>query len=202
MTGDPEVPSVLADFATTLSWHNSAFGITLEQFLGDRRYETYEGFPCGRVPCLPPEVQFIAVVLHLFREAWMERSILLQRDVSLRKFGDVLRLWSRHHTDLTKPQFVRLLREMKVENEIRWVLFHMDQTFQTRSFDQLGFDGLLEDSYIHGAWRMGRQQLYWIGTMRQRLQCMDRRMLFPDFVQQFAAAGRDRSGDPAFIGPS
>jgi hypothetical protein len=60
-------------------------------------------------PCFRPIYQFLFAVLHLFREAWLQKFVDFGNDVSLIKFGDVIRLIDRNRDELTEGELLRIM---------------------------------------------------------------------------------------------
>jgi hypothetical protein len=177
-------PYIVADFAMSLTWHASKYQIGTGRALAGRRLLALRGFDGAVMPCFEPSFQFIAVAMHLFREAWLERSLVQGRDVSLRKFLDVLRLWRFYRCELATASFKSLVYELGIQRPLAWVMCHMDEVFGSESVVELELSQEVDEEFLHSGERAGGRGARWIGTMRQRLYCADRQTLFPPFLQK------------------
>ena len=72
-----------------------------------------------RLPCFRPTYQFLFTVLHLFREAWLQKFVDFGSDVGLMKFGDVIRLVDRDRDELTDGELLRIMETHNVTRSRR-----------------------------------------------------------------------------------
>jgi hypothetical protein len=179
-TADPAVRRVRVDFANSLTWSRCPFDIPVERALLEVDEQPIPGFPGFGLPCFSPVFQFISNILHLFREAWFERWWDLEQDVNLMKFGDVLRLWRANQEALTSGELVQLLEEYDIVKPIVWALEHLDRTLHTGIVSALGLEGRVTDTWLSSAYSSASKLRRWKGTMRERLQCKNRRCLVID----------------------
>ena len=89
------------------------------------------------LPCFRPNYQFLFTVLHLFREAWLQKFVDFGNDVGLMKFGDVIRLIDRDRNELTDGELLRTMETHKVTDAVAWVLRRTDETFHTGTLELL-----------------------------------------------------------------
>ncbi len=180
LTGDPVMQWLEVDFANSLTWTRSPYDVPIEAAMAEIVYRPVTGLPEIEIPCLTPPFQFISTTLHLFREAWFERWLDWEQDVDLTKFSDVLRLWNAHQDVLATKEFVQTIEGFGIVDPIVWVLEHLDRTLHTGIVSALGLEGRVTESWLSSGSASGKQLHQWTGTMRQRLQCKDRRKLFVD----------------------
>jgi hypothetical protein len=130
--------------------------------------------PGVSLPCFRPTYQFLFTVLHLFREAWLQKFVDFGTDVGLMKFGDVLRLIDQNHDELTNGELLRITEIHNVIHPVAWVLRHLDETFQMRTqklfaLERYGDEELLASQMQSGAYVRASRQ-----SMRERLQSKTR----------------------------
>ncbi len=172
------------DCASSMTWFKSPYEIPLEEALATVEHRPIPGLDGLSVPVLAPQYEMIGTVMHLFREAWFERWLHMEQDVDLAKFGDVIRLWRslRGNLDTLKEAIDRYA----IRQPVLWVLEHMDRTFHTSTVAELGWQGLVDDSWLSSAHSPSGEPRRWRGTMRQRLQTKDRKALFAEIGGQDA----------------
>jgi len=126
-------------------------------------------------------------VLHLFREAWLQKFVDFGNDVGLMKFGDVIRLIDQNHNELTDGKLLRIMEANNVAHAIAWVLGATDEIFHTRTLKLLALEK-------HGDEELLGKQMHSRGyvsaldqSMRERLQSKTRGSLLP------VAAAQSRS---------
>jgi hypothetical protein len=130
------------------------------------------------VPRLAPEFQFLFTVLHLFREAWLEQWVELELDVTLAKFGDVIRLLDAHTKELGNGRLAALAEDHGVAAPVAWVLEHADRALGTATVARVGLEGRADEDSLAAAHPSHGRERRWTGTMRERLWAKDRRALF------------------------
>jgi hypothetical protein len=178
LTSDPVVTYVSLDFATSLTWARCEFEVPIEHALAERDSQPIPGHDGVRLPIFTPDFQFLFTVLHLFREAWLEKWLDLEQDVNLMKFADLLRLWEDHREMLADGRFLAKVERYGVLRPLLWVLEHLDRTFGTRIVGELGLEGRTDESWLASAGGGGGGLRLWHGDMRKRLSSKDRRNLF------------------------
>jgi hypothetical protein len=183
-TDDPLVRYVMVDVANKLTWTNSPFDVPLEYAFNDIVYQSIPGYPDVKLPSFSPLIQFLFTILHLFREAWLERWMSVGKDVNLSKFGDVIRLWRAHGESMRRDGLTNRLEELGLIEPVVWVLEHLDRTFGTTIVREINLQGRLTEEYLTSARASGGRLRQWKGTMRQRLQCKNRYKLFADAPEQ------------------
>ena len=162
------------DIANSLTWTKSPFDVPVEEALKEPVEITVPGLSGVSLPCFRPTYQFLFTVLHLFREAWLQKFVDFGTDVGLMKFGDVVRLIDHNRDELTDGELLRIMESHNVIDPVAWVLRHLDETFQTRTVELLalekyGDEKLLASQMQSSAYvRAGGQ------SMRERLQSKTR----------------------------
>jgi hypothetical protein len=178
LSDEPCVPFLHVDFANSLTWARSPYEVPVEEALRHRVELPLPGMAGATIPGFTPDYQFLFTVLHLFREAGFEQWLELELDVSLMKFGDVIRLFKAHGAELADGRFTALLEAYGVVEPVAWVLEHTDRTFGTSMTEQLGLEGRVDEDVLFNARpSTGKEDRKWRGTMRERLWARDRRAL-------------------------
>jgi Uncharacterised nucleotidyltransferase len=162
------------DIANSLTWTKSPFDVPVEETLEDSSEQSVPGIAGASIPCFRPEYQFLFTVLHLFREAWLQKFVDFGTDVGLMKFGDVIRLIDQNRDALTRGELNRIMETYNVTQAVAWVLRHLDETFQTRTqelfaLDEHGDEKLLASQMESSAYVRPSGQ-----SMRERLQSKSR----------------------------
>ena len=166
----PGVRLINVDIANSLTWTKSPFDVPVEEALEHRVEQPVPAMPEVTLPCFRPIYQFLFTVLHLFREAWLQKFVEFGNDVSLMKFGDVIRLLDRNRNELTDGELVRTMEAHGVTDAVAWVLRHLDETFHTGTLALLALEkhgdegSLAAQMQSSGYVRAGGR------SMRERLQ--------------------------------
>jgi hypothetical protein len=170
----PGVRTINVDIANSLTWTKSPFDAPVEEALTNPVSQPVPGMTGVSLPCFRPTYQFLFTVLHLFREAWLQKFVEMGSDVGLMKFADVIRLVEKHREELATDELLQLMASYRVTDPVAWVLRHLDETFHTDTLELLR----LED---HGAEELLASQMQSSGyvrasgqSMRQRLQSKKR----------------------------
>jgi len=177
VTGDPLVPVLEVDCATSLTWARGPYQVPVADVLAQRQQLVVQAPPPVTVPRALPVYQFLDTVLHLFREAWFDWWLEKEQDVDLMKFGDVIRLAAAYRDDLVGGRFRDLVVRADVVQPVCWVLEHLDRTFATQLTDDLGLAGQVTEEFLASAAASGPQTPVWHADMRARLYARDRRRL-------------------------
>ena len=135
--------------------------------------------PGVSIHCFCPEYQFLFTVLHLFREAWLQKFVDFGTDVGLMKFGDVIRLIDQNRNGLTDGELLRIMETHNVTHPVAWVLRHLDETLQTRTqelfaLEEYGDEELLASQMQSSAYVRASGK-----SMRERLQSKSRGAVRP-----------------------
>lgn len=179
LTGDPMVRFIDIDVANSLTWTLCPFKVPVEVALENIIYQSIPGIKDVQLPCFYPQFQFIFTILHLFKEAWIEITVNMNgKDVSLSKFGDVVRLWRVHQNLIQSEDFVRLIEKYQITEPLLWVLEHLDRSLNTNIVSALGLESRITEEWLSSAGSSNGKVRQWQGTMRKRLFCKDRRQLF------------------------
>ena len=175
----PGTRTIQVDVANSLTWTRSPFDVPVGEALQDPVEQSVPGMPGVGVPCFRPIYQFLFTVLHLFREAWLQKFVDFGNDVSLMKFGDVVRLIDQHRDELTDGELLRTMEAHNLTDAVAWVLRRLDETFQTHTLELLGLEK-------HGDEERLARQMQSSGyvrasgqSMRERLQSKTRGSLRP-----------------------
>jgi len=176
---DPGNKMIQLDVANSLTWAKSPFDVPVDRGLKERIEQPVPGMPGVTLPCFRPIYKFLFTVLHLFREAWLQKFIDFGNDVGLMKFGDVIRLIDRDRDELADGRLLQIMETHKVTDAVAWVLRHTDETFHTNTLDLLGLEKRDDEQllarqmhakgYVNAAGR----------SMRERLQSKARSALLP-----------------------
>jgi hypothetical protein len=171
---EPGIKSIQIDVANSLTWAKSPFDVSVEEALADRREQPVPGLPGVTLPCFRPNYQFLFTVLHLFREAWLQKFVDFGSDVGLMKFGDVIRLIDRDRKELTDGELLRIMETHNVTDPIAWVLRRTDETFHTGTLEVLGLEER-GDEQLLASQMQSKGYVNALGTsMRERLQSKSR----------------------------
>ena len=170
----PGTRMINVDIANSLTWTKSPFEVPVEEALEERIEQAVPGMAGVSIPCFRPEYQFLFTVLHLFREAWLQKFVDFGTDVGLMKFGDVIRLIDQNREGLTDGQLVKIMETHNVIHPVAWVLRNLDETFRTRTqelfaLEKHGDEGLLASQMESSAYVRSSGQ-----SMRKRLQSKTR----------------------------
>jgi len=182
----PGIRMIQIDVANSLTWTRSPFDVPVEEALENRVEQPVPSMPGVSLPCFEPTYQFLFTVLHLFREAWLQKFVDFGTDVSLMKFGDVIRLFDQHHNDLVDGELLRTMDVHHVTDSVAWVLRHMDETFHTHAVESLALEK-------HGDEKRLAAQMSSSGYVRASDQSMRERL-------QSKGRGSSRSAAPAHSG--
>ena len=128
------------DVANSLTWTKSPFDVPVEEALENSVEQPVPSMPGVSIPCFRPKSQFLFTVLHLFREAWLQKFVDFGSDVGLMKFGDVIRLIDRDRAELTDGELLRTMESHRVIDAVAWVLRRLDETFHTRTLEMLALE--------------------------------------------------------------
>jgi hypothetical protein len=182
----PGTRMVNLDVANSLTWTKSPFDVPVEEALEDSVEQPVPGMPGVSVSCFHPKYQFLFTVLHLFREAWLQKFVAFGNDVGLMKFGDVIRLIDRDRDELTRGELVRTMEIHGVTDAVAWVLRQLDATFHTATLQLLALEK-------HGDEELLASQMQSSGYVRTSGQSMRERL-------QSKARGSSPPNEPAHSG--
>jgi len=181
---EPGIRTIQVDVANSLTWTKSPFDVPVEEALEDRAEQPVPGMPGVTLPCFRPIYQFLFTVLHLFREAWLQKFVDFGTDVGLMKFGDVIRLIDQNLKELTDGKLLRIMEANHVTHAVAWVLGNTDETFHTNTLQLLALEK-------HGDEELLANQMHSRGyvsalgqSMRERLQSKARGSLRPEVPAQ------------------
>ena len=158
------------DIANSLTWTKSPFDVPVEEALANPVEQPVPNMPGVSIPCFRPVYQFLFTVLHLFREAWLQKFVDFGTDVGLMKFGDVIRLIDRDRNELTDGELLRIMQTHRVTDAVAWVLRHMDETFQTRTLELLALEKYGDEKLLASRMQSSAYVGAWGQSMRERLQ--------------------------------
>ena len=171
----PLVGATELDICFDFLWYGSEFQTSGRAILDEAMTTIELRTACGLM-AFDPAYNLIDAMLHLFREAYFERSILQGHDVSLSKFLDVRLLW----LSLSPPQrerFDHLVQRFGLWAPIAWVAAHTDAVLGTfiatatrlGPGDAMGLPSYRTSQGHDGIWR---------GSMISRIFASDRLALF------------------------
>jgi hypothetical protein len=185
LTEHPLVPYVAFDFANSLTWAESPWAVPMDEALAECDMVRTVGDASGvSLRSLTLPYAFLFTTLHLFREAWFERTAA--EKTTLGFFCDIVRFWRRY-----RPELCSILPDMVerfgLADPVSWVCAHTDEIFGTSITVDLGLQQHATDTWLHSARGTDGRPLSWKGTMRARLQRKDGLDLHP--VSQPTAPG-------------
>jgi hypothetical protein len=175
----PGIRTIHVDVANSLTWTKSPFDVPVEEALKDPVEQPVPGMGGASVPCFRLTYQFLFTVLHLFREAWLQKFVDFGTDVGLMKFGDVIRLIDRYRDELTHGELLRIMEAHNVTHAVAWVLHHMDETFQTRTQELLALGKHGDEQLLASQMQSSAYVGAWGQSMRERLQSKARDSVRP-----------------------
>lgn len=173
----PGTQMIQIDTANSLTWTKSPFDIPVEKALADTIEQPIPGVPQVSLPVFRPNYQFLFTVLHLFREAWLQKFVEFGNDVGLMKFGDVIRLFERERDALTDGALAEIMEAHKVTDPVAWVLRQMDEVFGTDTLEALNLQQSGDESLLDQQMSSKGYVGAWGQSMRERLQSKDRHMI-------------------------
>jgi hypothetical protein len=176
---EPGIKTIQLDVANSLTWAKSPFDVPVEEALEDRVEQPVPGMSGVTLPCFRPNYQFLFTVLHLFREAWLQKFVDFGNDVGLMKFGDVIRLVDRDGKELTNGELLRIMETHKVTDAIAWVLRRTDETFHTGTLELLGLEKRGDEQLLASQMQSKGYVDASATSMRERLQSKARGSLLP-----------------------
>ncbi len=176
---EPGTRTIQVDVANSLTWTRSPFDVPVEELLNAPVEQPVPGIPGVSLPCFRPIYQFLFTVLHLFREAWLQKFVDFGNDVGLMKFGDVIRLVDRDRNELTEGELLRVMETHNVTHPVAWVLRHLDDTFHTRTLELLALEEHADEEMLAGQMQSPGYVGAWGQSMRERLQSKARGSLRP-----------------------
>ena len=175
----PGTRIINVDVANSLTWTKSPFDVPVEEALQDRGEQPVPGMPGITLPCFRPIYQFLFTVLHLFREAWLQKFVDFGNDVGLMKFGDVIRLIDQNRKELTDGKLLQVMESHNVAHAVAWVLRNTDETFHTKTLQLLALEQR-GDEQLLAKQMHSRGYVSALGpSMRERLQSKARGSLLP-----------------------
>ncbi len=166
----PGTRTINVDVANSLTWTRSPFDVPVEEALEDPVEQPVPGMPGVGLPCFRPIYQFLFTVLHLFREAWLQKFVDFGTDVGLMKFGDVIRLIDQNRNELTSGELLRIMEIQRVTHAVAWVLRHLDETFQTRTLELFALETHGDNELLASQMQSSAYVYAWGQSMRERLQ--------------------------------
>ncbi len=170
----PGTRTINVDVANSLTWTKSPFDVPVEEALEDSVEQPVPGMPGVSIPCFRPKYQFLFTVLHLFREAWLQKFVDFGTDVGLMKFGDVIRLIDQNRNELTDGELLRIMKAHRVTHAVAWVLRHLDETFQTRTLELFALGKHGDEELLASQMQSSAYVRAWGQSMRGRLQSKSR----------------------------
>jgi hypothetical protein len=170
----PGTRTVQIDIANSLTWTKSPFDVPVDQALENVAEQAVPGLPAVRLPCFRATYQFLFTVLHLFREAWLQKFVDFGTDVGLMKFADVIRVIDQNRHELTDGELLRIMERHNVIHPVAWVLRHLDETFQTRSQELFALEQYGDEELLASQMQSSAYVRAWDQSMRERLQSKTR----------------------------
>jgi Uncharacterised nucleotidyltransferase len=175
----PGIRIVQVDVANSLTWAKSPFDVPVEEAIENPVEQPVPGIPGVAIPAFRPIYQFLFTVLHLFREAWLQKFVDFGSDVSLMKFGDVIRLIDRDRDELANGELRRVMEAHNVTHPVAWVLRHLDETFQTDTLGLVALESHGDEQLLAAQMQAGGYVRASGQSMRERLQSKARGSMSP-----------------------
>src|SRR5262249_26829030 len=157
----------------------SPFEVPVEEALKDPVEQPIPGIAEVSIPCFRPIYQFLFTVLHLFREAWLQKFVDFGNDVGLMKFGDVIRLFDRYRDELTDGELLRIMETHNVTHPVAWVLRRLDEIFHTRTLELLALENHGDEKLLTPRMQSSGYVAASDQSMRERLQSKVRGSMRP-----------------------
>lgn len=170
----PGIGIVNVDIANSLTWTKSPFDVPVEEALKQPVELPVPGIPGVGLPSFCPKYQFLFTVLHLFREAWLQKFVDFGTDVGLMKFGDVIRLVDHDRSALTDGELLQIMKTHNVTDPVAWVLRQLDETFQMRTLELLQLEEYGDEKLLASQMQSTAYVRTSGQSMRQRLQSKSR----------------------------
>lgn len=180
-------PYLVVDVCFNITWYGAAWHIPMDEVLAEvRRVKVEVQDGTVELPTLAQPYDLVFAVMHLFREAWFERTINSNR---LMQYGDIWRLWDQlDHAGVVALS--DLVDRHAVAPPVAWVAHHVDQLFGSAIVSGLGLADYCDDGWLHSACAENGTYLSWTGDMRARLRTVGALPLTPAPEPVFAAAAR------------
>jgi hypothetical protein len=175
----PGTRKINIDVANSLTWTKSPFDVPVEEALEEWIELPVPGIPGAALPCFRPTYQFLFTVLHLFREAWLQKFVDFGTDVGLMKFGDVIRLVDHNRTELTDGELLRIMETHNVTHPVAWVLRQLDETFQMQTLELLEIEERDNEELLASQMQSSAYVRTSGRSMRERLQSKTRGSAHP-----------------------
>ncbi|MGW1845545.1 nucleotidyltransferase family protein [Streptomyces sp. NPDC001966] len=160
------VPHISVDVANSLTWHGSAWHVPLGPVMAQR--ETVNVLGGTPLPTLSPTHCFLFLCLHLFREAWVQRTVQT-KDVSLAQFADIARQW-RRSSPQTRRRVAESVATWELAGPVAWVCAHTDALLGTEMVAGLGLAAAADPAWLASGQGGSGRRLTWSGDMRERLR--------------------------------
>ncbi|MGB3441079.1 MAG: nucleotidyltransferase family protein [Actinophytocola sp.] len=193
------LPHFMVDVCFSITWFGAAWQIPMSEVLAETDTVTAVTLDGSvRLPVLAAPYDFIFTVMHLFREGWFQRTVLV-KGLRLGQFADVRRQWQRLDA-ATIAGLAGLIDRHAIGPPVAWVCHHVDQLFGSDIVGSLGLGRYCDDAWLHSASAVDGSFLSWTGGMRERLRAEEPPALVaapePPFAAQ-ARVARTRSSAPA-----
>lgn len=166
-TADPLLPYLQVDLAGSFTWTGAEFQLPMEPAFAER--ESLTVAECGPVPVFSPRYQMLDVLLHLFREGFVENAVQSGLALTLSAFLDVAALWRHTGSRLVAEGWTEFVTGLGVAAPVAWVLGHTDRLFGTASLAQAGLEAHFTPEWAAGWRSAGGTAQSWHGDMRRRL---------------------------------
>lgn len=168
LTGNCEFPFIEADINFSLGNTPNEYSAALEDIVGSR--EIYHGKVS--LPAAPPELFFIHLILHQYKESALYFMTERGKDLELYKLADMYYMWNSGLLD--KALLREKIEKHGIANEARAVLTQVREAFATECFDELinciG-TGPAEQPYVTDY--ADKRTYAWVGSVKERLCAFD-----------------------------
>ncbi len=172
LTNDREFPFIEADINFSLGNTPGEYTDVLEDIVSSRT--VYDGKVT--LPVTTPELFFIHLILHQYKESALYFMVERGKDLELYKLADIYYLWNNGMLD--KAFLREKIENHGIANETRAVLSQVREAFATECFDEfvncIGA-GPAEQPYVTDY--ENKRTYAWVGSVKERLCAFDCRRL-------------------------
>ncbi|MEV4690566.1 nucleotidyltransferase family protein [Micromonospora echinospora] len=163
------LPFFMVDVAYNVSWYGSGWQVPMDDVMSDlQRLPARPGNADETLPALAAPYGFLFLVLHLFREAWFERTVR-KTDVRLTQFADIVRYW-RRLASRQAGSLRAVIDRHGLHSVVAWVCHHTDSLYGTTITTEIGgLEEFVDPAWLQSAGAANGSYLAWSGDMRSRL---------------------------------
>lgn len=174
LTGNAEFPFIEADINFSLGNVPSAYGDVLSDMVACGKI--YDGK--AQLCVTPPEMFFIHLVLHQYKECALYFMVERGKDLELYKLADILYFWRSGLLD--KPKLREIIRKYGLDAETATVLGQVSEIFDTDEFSTITDDiACITEQPIVIDYAT-KKTYEWTSTVTERACAFDGRLLLKE----------------------